>query len=270
MDMQLNGKVALVTGSSSGIGIGIAHTLAAEGVSVVVHGRDAARTQATADAIVANGGSARIAVGDLQTDAGADKVAAEALAAFGQVDILVNNAGGRGAGKPLTFFDITPDMWNDTYNANVTSAVRMIHRLAPAMRERGWGRVIQLASLAGQTSSGGVMEYGASKAAVVNLSLGLSKVLANTGVTVNTISPGMILTGALEGWLDAVAAQRGLGTDRDKAARWVLDNSLKQTVDRLGNPEDIGFAVTFLCSPRGNFVNGANIRVCGGASPSIN
>lgn len=269
MDMQLQGKIALVTGSSSGIGIGIAHTLAAEGAAVIVHGRDAARVQATADAIVAKGGKAKVAIGSLDTDEGADAVARAALAAFGQVDILVNNAGGRGPGIPLTFFEIPAEQWNVTYNSNVTSAVRMIHRLVPQMKERGWGRVIQLSSYSAQASSGGVAEYSAAKTSLVNLSLSLSKVLANTGVTVNTISPGMILTSALEGWLDAVAKQHAL-PDRDQAARWVLNNSLKQTVDRLGQPEDIGFVTTMLCSPRGEFINGANIRVCGGASPSIN
>jgi len=270
MDMQLQGKTALVTGSSSGIGIGIAMTLAAEGVAVVVHGRDEGRARATVVKIVGMGGTAAVAVGDLDSDAAADHVAAQALAAFGQIDILVNNAGGREDGAPLAFFDIAPEQWNRTYNSNVTSAVRMIHRLVPDMRERGWGRVIQVSSVAASSSSGGVAEYAAAKAGLLNLSLALSKVLANTGVTVNTISPGMILTGALEGWLDGIAAQRGFGADRDKAARWVLENSLKQTVDRLGTPDDIGYAASFLCSPRGAFVNGANIRVCGGASPSVN
>jgi len=270
MDLQLKDKIALVTGSSSGIGVGIAHTLAAEGAAVIVHGRNAERAQATADAIAAKGGQAKVAIGDLETDEGADRVAEAALAAFGQVDILVNNAGGRHAGTPLGFFDIPPRQWNATYNSNVTSAVRLIHKLVPGMRERGWGRVIQLASAAAQSSSGRVAEYSATKAALVNLTLALSKVLGNTGVTVNTISPGMILTGALERWLDAIAAQQGYGGDRDRATQWVLQDSLKQTVDRLGQPEDVGYAAAFLCSPRGGFVNGANIRVCGGASPSIN
>ncbi|CAN5248372.1 SDR family NAD(P)-dependent oxidoreductase [soil metagenome] len=271
MDMLLQGKVALVTGSSSGIGVGIAHVLADEGVSVVVHGRDAGRAQKTADDIIAKGGKAAVAVGDLDTDEGAEAVAQAALAAFGQVDILVNNAGGRADNSaPMTFFDIPAELWNASYNRNVTSAVRLIHRLVPQMRERGWGRVIQLSSFAAVASSGGVPEYAPSKTALLSLSLGLSKTLANTGVTVNTISPGMILTGALEQWLDGVAKQHGFPGDREKATRWVLDNSMKQTVDRLGTPEDIGYTTLFLCSPRGEFINGANIRVCGGASPSIN
>ncbi len=271
MDMGLQGRVALVTGSTSGIGVGIAHVLAGEGVAVIIHGRNAERAQKTADAIIAKGGKAAVALGDLDTDEGADAVARDALAAFGQVDILINNAGGRAdETAPLSFFDIPVPLWNASYNRNVTSAVRMIHRLVPAMKERGWGRVIQISSVSGQATSGGVAEYGAAKAALLNLSLGLSKVLANTGVTVNTISPGMILTGALEGWLDGVAKQQGYGTDRDKAARWVLDNTMKQTVDRLGQPEDIGNAALFLSSPHGEFINGANLRVCGGASPSIN
>lgn len=271
MDMGLQGKIALVTGSTSGIGVGIAHVLAAEGVSVIIHGRDAARARQTADAIIAKGGKAAIALGDLDTDEGADAVARDALAAFGQVDILINNAGGRADNAaPMSFFDIPVPLWNASYNRNVTSAIRLIHKLVPAMKERGWGRVIQLSSFAATATSGGVAEYGAAKAALLNVSLALSKVLANTGITVNTISPGMILTGALEQWLDGVAKQQGYDGDRDKAARWVLDNTMKQTVNRLGMPEDIGNAALFLCSPRGEFINGANLRVCGGASPAIN
>lgn len=271
MDFQLQDKVALITGSSSGIGIGIAHALAAEGVSVVVHGRDVARTQKTADAINAKGGKAKAVNGDLDTDEGADSVAKAAEQCFGRVDILINNAGGRVDNTlPVSFFDIPPHIWTATYNRNVTSAVRLIHKLVPQMKERGWGRVIMLGSFSGQATSGGVAEYAATKAALPNVALGLSKALANTGVTFNTVSPGMIHTEALGQWLEGVAQQQGYGNDREKAVRWVLDNTMKQTVDRLGQVEDIGYATVFLCSPRGDFINGANLRVCGGASPAVN
>lgn len=271
MELNLAGRRALVTGSSSGIGIGVANTLAAEGVSVVVHGRSEERAQKTADAIKAAGGKAAIACGDLDTDEGADAVAAAAEKAFGGIDILINNAGGRvERAKAVAFFDLDTGLWNETYNRNVTTAVRMIHRLAPQMKERAWGRIVQISSFSAQATAGGVAEYAATKSAVLNLSLGLSKVFANTGVTVNTISPGMIFTDALGGWLDMVAAQHGFGSDRDKAVRWVLDNTMKQTTDRLGQPEDVGYAAAFLCSPRGDFINGANIRVDGGASPAVN
>src|SRR5258705_4714794 len=131
MDLRLAGKRALVTGSSAGLGEAIAKLLAAEGVGIVVHGRDEGRTNAVAEAIRAEGGRADVALGDLATDAGADVVAAAALAG-GDVDILVNNAGGY---HHLPWMEATPRHWVETYEANVLSGVRMIQRLVPRMRE---------------------------------------------------------------------------------------------------------------------------------------
>src|SRR5258707_152551 len=140
MDLRLAGKRALVTGSSAGLGEAIAKLLAAEGVGVVVQGREEGRTSAVAEAIRADGGGADVALGDLSTDAGADAVAAAAMTG-GHVDILVNNAG---AYHHQTWMEATPARWIETYESNVLSGVRMIHRLLPQMRERRWGRVIQI------------------------------------------------------------------------------------------------------------------------------
>jgi 3-oxoacyl-[acyl-carrier protein] reductase len=138
MDLRLAGKRALVTGSSSGIGEVIVKQLAAEGVAVVVHGRDESRANAVAKAIRATGGNAEVTLGDLTTDAGADAVAGAALAG-GPIDILVNNAGFIGF---LSWTEATTADWAQTYNTNVISGIRMIQRLVPQMRERHWGRII--------------------------------------------------------------------------------------------------------------------------------
>src|SRR5581483_7289374 len=144
MDLRLAGKRALVTGSSSGIGEVIVKLLAAEGVAVVVHGRDESRANAVAQAIRAEGGSAEVALGDLTTDAGADAVAVAALAG-GPIDILVNNAGVIAeANGFLSWMEATAADWTQKYNINVIAGVRMIQRLIPQMRERHWGRVIQI------------------------------------------------------------------------------------------------------------------------------
>ncbi len=143
MDLQLDRKRALVTGSTSGIGAGIAEALAREGAVVVIHGRDAARAEQVVQEIVSQGGRACIAIGDLATDEGGQRVAEQAVAAVGAIDVLINNAGkyeNRG------WTDATADDWADLYNANVLSAVRMIRLLAPQMKARRWGRIIQLAS----------------------------------------------------------------------------------------------------------------------------
>src|SRR5689334_7869652 len=137
MDMGLDGKRALVTGSSAGLRAAIARFLAVEGAEVVVHGPDRRRTQAVVDEIRAAGGTAIVAMGDLATAAGAAAVADAA----GEVDVLVNNAGQYDG---VGWSDLTDDDWAQTYQTNVISGVRMINHLVPGMRRRGWGRVITI------------------------------------------------------------------------------------------------------------------------------
>jgi NAD(P)-dependent dehydrogenase (short-subunit alcohol dehydrogenase family) len=268
MELELTGKRALVTGSSSGIGVAIARALAAEGASVVVHGRNEERAQAVAEGIAAAGGTAAVVCGDLSTAAGAEGVADGALAAFGGIDILVNNAGGQGESKNPSWFTTAPEAWANTYQANVLAAVRLIHKLAPAMTERGWGRVINIATAAAITPTSAQPDYGASKAAMLNFSLGLSKALKQSGVTSNAISPGMIRTEGLTVFLTDLAAKRGWGDDIAKAEQYVIKGG-GQTVSRVGETEDIAYAVTMLASPRADFINGTNIHVDGGLSPSL-
>ncbi len=269
MDLDLKGKRALVTGSSSGIGAGIAELLAREGVLVVVNGRNVGRAEAVAAGIRAAGGQAAVACGDLASDAEAADVAAKALQAFGGIDILVNNAGGSAEVADPSWFAGTPEQWLDTYQCNVLAAVRLIKALAPAMKERGWGRVINIATAAGITPTSGQPDYGPAKAAMINMSLGLSKVLKRTGVTVNTISPGMIRTPGLMDFLANFAKKRGWGDDIAKAEEYVV-NGTGQTALRVGEVADIAFAVAMLASPRSDFINGTNMHVDGGISPSIN
>jgi len=272
MVTELAGRTALVTASSGGIGAAIARRLGAQGADVVVNGRHAGRATAVADEIVAAGGRAHVVLGDLDSADGARSVAARAVDAVGDVDILVNNFGGRvDAAASVDFFDIDPELWNATYNRNVTSAVRLVHLLAPRMTENGWGRIVFLGSFAAHSTPGSNAEYAATKGAVLNLTLGLSKVLAHSGVTVNAVSPGMTSTEAVEKWLDSLAISQGItGPDaRERTVEWLLANRMKQTVNRVGMPDDVANAVGFLCSPASDFINGSNIRVDGGASSTI-
>jgi NAD(P)-dependent dehydrogenase (short-subunit alcohol dehydrogenase family) len=270
MDMNLRGKRALVTGSSAGIGAGIARMLAGEGVEVIVHGRSQVRTEKVAEEIRATGGHAIAVIGDLEKDDDAAAVAQTAIDTLGGIDILVNNAGGRHEGAANEWFDITIQDWLDTFNTNVVSAIRMIKALTGPMKQREWGRIINISSMGGQSTSGQIADYAAAKAAMTNLTVGLAKVLSRTGITVNTVSPGMVQTDAFDGLLRAVAEREGLGEDLEAAARWMLTNAVRQTVGRVGQPDDIAFSVTWLASPSSDFVNGANIRVDGGASPAVN
>jgi NAD(P)-dependent dehydrogenase (short-subunit alcohol dehydrogenase family) len=136
------------------------------------------------------------------------------------------------------------------------------------MKERGWGRVIQISSGAGIIPTSAQPDYGPAKAAMVNMSKGLSKALASTGVTVNTVSRGMIMTEGLMDFLRVFAAKRGWGDDTDRAADYIL-KGCGQTVNRIGQVEDVAYAVAVLASPRGGFLNGINIHLDGGGTASI-
>ncbi len=222
MTGELDGKRALVTGSNSGLGEAIAKRLAREGARLVVHGRNAERAERVAAEIRATGAEAHVAVGDLMLDDQANAVADAAEAALGGIDILVNNAGGESSGHgQATFFEAKPEEWLKTYNGNVVCAIRLIQRLAPGMKERGWGRIIQISSLVSHRPNLVIPDYAAAKAALNNMTVGLARTLGGTGVTVNSISPGVILTSGVEGWFRNLAQQFGWGhrMARDRKTR---------------------------------------------------
>ena len=205
MDLELQGKVALVTGSTSGIGEAAVRRLAREGASVVVHGRRAAEAERIVADITAAGGTAKAALGDLSNDAGAEQAASAALAAFGPIDILVNNAA---VFRTDNWKNLDAADWIDQYDKNVASIVRIVKHILPPMRTRGWGRIIQMSSVGAMMPSEMTLNYGGTKAAVAVFSTGLAKVLAGTGITVNTVTPGPVLTPMLDSWIRDIAKAR--------------------------------------------------------------
>lgn len=270
MDLQLRGKRALISGSNTGLGQGIARVLAREGAMVLVHGRNTERCRSVADEINRTGGRAFFAVGDLATDEGAQAVAKSGAEQLGGVDILVNNAGGYEGNESPNWFDISPEKWVITYQQNTLSAARLIQALVPDMRERGWGRVINI-STGGGTEPGPLMaDYCASKAAIGNLTMSLSKALARTGVTVNTVSPGTIRTSRFETWVVDVGHQMGWEGDTDAMEARFIREIYPNTVGHTGRVEDIANMVAYLVSPLAGFITGANFRVDGGQLQSIN
>lgn len=271
MDLRLAGKRALVTGSSSGLGEAIVKQLAAEGVAVVVHGRDEGRASAVAEAIRAGGGKAEVALGDLTTDAGADAVASAALAG-GPLDILVNNAGvfnTAGVMGFLSWTGATATNWAQIYNNNVISGVRMIQRLVPQMRERHWGRVIQIGGGLSQQPQAGGPDYNATLAARHNLAVSLARELKDTGVTSNVVAPGAILTEAARPVLTHMGQAHGWGETLEEIEHNYTLAMAPNDVGRLGRPEEIAAAVAYLASPVADYVSGATIRVDGGTIRSV-
>jgi 3-oxoacyl-[acyl-carrier protein] reductase len=265
MDLNLNGKRALVTGSSHGLGEATARTLAAEGAAVVVHGRNEARAQAVAGAVRADGGRADVAIGDLSTDSGADAVAAAALAG-GAVDILVNNAG---AYDLVSWEGATPEIWARTYNVNVISGVRMIRRLVPEMRERRWGRVITIGGGLAIQPTATQPHYNASLAARHNLAVSLARELKDTGVTSNVVSPGAILVDSVRAVLMDTAPAHGWGETWEEIERAAASDWVTNDIGRFGRPHEIAAAVAYLASPHADYISGATIRVDGGTVRSV-
>ena len=262
MDLKLQGRRALVTGSSSGIGEAVARMLAQEGARVVVHGRNRERAEKIAVEI----GAAGVAIGDLATDEGAAAVYGEARAALGGIiEILINNAGGSATGNtskaPL---DIKVDDFIANYHANALGAVRLVLLAVPEMVQAKFGRVVNVSSaVAIQPNNVGV-DYSAAKSALNNFTVSLAGSLKGVGVTVNTVTPGVIMVDGLVRFGRAKFGDPNMSFEeiaQRLAAEKVFD---LPPVGRLGLPDEVAMVTCMLASPALGYVTGSNYRVDGG------
>jgi 3-oxoacyl-[acyl-carrier protein] reductase len=265
VDLQLQGRRALVTGSSGGIGEAIACRLGAEGASVVIHGRRAEKVHAVVEGICSGGGRATGALANLADCFDCERFIAT-LRAEAPVDILVNNAG---AFVNRGWDDATAEDWLELYAVNVASAVRCIQGLLPDMRALGWGRIIQIGTGEAINPFAAMPDYSATKAALLNLAVSLSKHLARTGITANTVSPGIIVTPGVEQFYRLEASRRGWADDWATIEDHVLCEVLDNPVGRLGRPEEVADLVAFVASPLAGYVNGANLRIDGGSTAVV-
>jgi NAD(P)-dependent dehydrogenase (short-subunit alcohol dehydrogenase family) len=235
---DLGGKVALVTGATSGIGKAAAIQLAAQGATVIVHGRDADRGAAVVAEIENNGGSARFVGAELGEPAEALRLGREA----GDVDILVNNAGFAWFGPSAKLDAKTLDQ---LFAANVQAPYLLVSVLAPKMVARGDGVIINLASRAGTVGQSTTAAYGATKAALASFARSWAAEYGPAGIRVNAVSPGPVYTNAAE--------------------REVFDSLGETTVlGRAGQPQEIADVIGFLASPRASYITGTNVAVDGG------
>jgi len=269
MNHGLKGKRALVTGSSSGIGEGIARRLAESGVTVVVHGRNPERTSAVVDAINSSGGQAHSVIGDLVEEGVPQRIREKVDAELGGIDILVNNAGGRFTGfNHMDWFGIPAREWVGSYQLNVVAAAMMIEQFVPAMKQRGWGRTIQISSGIAIQQPPVFPDYQAAKTALVSLSGSLAKALAGSGVTSNVISAGIIYTPGSENELAKAAHAFGLKDWRQEERRFALE-FFHHSVGRMGRPDDLAAAVIYMAGQHADFVTGAHLVVDGGGASAL-
>lgn len=256
MNLGIEGRSALVTGGSHGIGLAVARTLAAEGCRVAICARGRQRLSEAAAEV----GALLTIEADVTDLADIDRTVATAIAAFGGLDILVNNVGGGGRWGPLAVEDATPELWAQVHAKNGGAAVRFTSLAIPHMRRRGWGRVVTVASIHG-LEGGGRPWFAMTKAAEAALMKTLARTpsLARSGITFNTVAPGGIMIPDT-GWArEAEAAPDAFAARMDR----------EHPLGRLGLPEEVADVVAFVCSERARLVNGATILVDGGESRRI-
>jgi 3-oxoacyl-[acyl-carrier protein] reductase len=266
MELGLRGKRALVTGSSRGTGSVIARVLAEEGATVIVHGNAEADQARIAEAITSGGGAAHAITGDITTDDGARLAVAQVAALVGGLDILVNNFGQPSGGKWDT---AEPNDFVASYQVNALSAVRMIRAFVPGMRDRGFGRVIQITTIGTTRPNARMPEYYAAKAALANMTVSLAKDVSGSGVTVNTVSPGLIRTPETESYLRYLASKRGWGEAWEEIEPRGVRELTGSAAGRMALPEEVAALVAFLASDRAAYLHGGNFRVDGGATDVV-
>jgi 3-oxoacyl-[acyl-carrier protein] reductase len=258
MDLGLSGRVALVTGGSQGIGRDIALTLAAEGADVAICARRRDVLETTAGELRALGRDVCAVAADVATATGVHEVAGAVHAHFGRVDILVNNAG-KGAMKPL--LELTDDDWYASIDLNLMSAVRMSRECIPGMRDRRWGRIVNISSRVGREPDEFFGPYAASKAALINFSKTLANAFSRDGVLTNCVVPGLIKGEGVQQAAEASAAATG------KSLAEVYEATLRKRpipAGRLGEPSDVSGLVALLASERASWITGACFTVDGG------
>ncbi len=264
MDLGLKGRSCVVTGASRGIGRETARLLCAEGANVLLVGRNEERlVEAQGEAVAAGGaaggGARRLALDVTAGDAG-ERMLATATEYFGGVDVLVNNAG---AAQWRHLDDVPDEDWYAQYELNVMAPLRAMRTAAPAMAERGWGRIVNVCSTAGKRPSAAMPEYSVAKAAELSLSRLFADRYAKQGVLVNAICPGPV-EGEMwmepGGLLDQSHAMSGAAS-REEA---LSEAGAKRPIGRLAEVGEIAAAIVFLCSERASYVAGAAWSVDGG------
>jgi NAD(P)-dependent dehydrogenase (short-subunit alcohol dehydrogenase family) len=263
MKIDLSGKTALVTGSTSGIGHAVAKGLAAAGASVVVNGRTHARVDAvvTALAKAVSGSEVRGVAADVSTAAGCEAL----VAALPEVDILINNAG---IFEPKNFFDIPDEDWARFFEVNLMSGVRLSRAYLQGMLKRNWGRIVFISSESALNIPKEMIHYGLTKTAQLALSRGLAEMTRGTAVTVNSVLPGPTMSEGVETFVKDLAKQNGQSVEQ-AASQFVKQFRPTSLLQRFASVEEIANMVVYVSSKEASATNGAALRAEGGIIQTI-
>ncbi len=259
MKIDLSDHTALVTGANRNTGAIIARRLSDAGARVVVHGNEVDDSAASIAAELPDGAAV---TGDIATEEGSASVIAQVEAIAPQLDIVVNNYGTASFAR---WGEADTSAWIDMYQKNVLSIARLVQGLLSGLKARGWGRIVNLGTI-GSHRPGHIMpHYYSAKGALATMGVSLAQALKDTGITVNTVSPGLIHTPDLEAGYRARAKKKGWGDDWDTIVKHIVEEEFPNPCGRLATREEIADLVVFLCSDNAGFINGQNIRVDGGA-----
>lgn len=262
MNLRLDGKAALVTGGSHGIGRATAALLAEEGCDVAIVARDREGLAAAAAEICARAGREVVQVSaDLALAADVERAVAEAVGALGRIDVLVTCAG---TSPPGLFEELDDESWETSLGLKFMGYVRTCRAVLPHMREQGSGSIVLVVGNAGQQPCYWELSAGAANAANLNVAAGLAEQYGPHGIRVNTVNPGPTATRRWE-WVESALA-RDKGIERAEARQIAVESI---PLGRFGEPEDIAAVVAFLASPLARYVNGAHVRVDGGQVKSL-
>lgn len=260
MDLKMNDKTALVSGSSKGIGLAIATRLAAEGARVIVNGRSESSLTAALEKIRSAVPGAQLEgfAGDLASAAVADQLAK----LHPSLDILVNNLG---IYEPRSFEKISDEEWRRFFEINVLSAIRLARAYLPAMRQRNWGRIVFISSESGVQIPAEMVHYGMTKTALLAVSRGIAETCAGTGITVNAVLPGPTRSEGVNEFVTKMGAGRPFEEFEDEFFRTVRPTSL---LKRFATTDEVASMVVYVCSPLASATTGAALRADGGVVKS--
>jgi NAD(P)-dependent dehydrogenase (short-subunit alcohol dehydrogenase family) len=261
MKIDLSGKTALVTGSTSGIGYAIAKGLAGSGADIVINGRSQDKVDASVRKLDGVGGKVQGIAADVSTAAGCEAL----VSALPEVDILINNAG---IFEPKGFFDIPDEDWTRFFEVNVMSGVRISRAYLQGMMKRNWGRIIFISSESALNIPTEMIHYGMTKTAQLAIARGLAQIARGTGVTVNSVLPGPTMSEGVETFVKDLARQNDQSVD-EAAANFVKQHRPSSLLQRFASVEEIANLVVYVASKEASATDGAALRAEGGIVSTI-